>query len=148
MEILQFQTISHFSLPQLSSNYCQVPSIFLHDSPMDPMGTDDPTTPITQTPSSMNILSNLLIMILRSLALVSLWIFLHLLVDSGLPPPPSLSLFKSSKPVHQTGLQNFFSVIPADEAHAVWKEKKRKNHHTLFSYHHLVVFFPHSNPSS
>ena len=47
--------------------------------------------------------------------------------DSDLPPPPSLSLFKSSKPVHQTGLRSFFSVIPADEAHAVWKEKKRKN---------------------
>ena len=43
--------------------------------------------------------------------------------DSDLPPPPS----KPSKPVHQTGLLNFFSAIPADKAHATWSEKKRKN---------------------
>lgn len=42
--------------------------------------------------------------------------------DSELPP---LSL-KSSKPMQQTGLLNFFSPIPADQAHAAWSEKKRK----------------------
>ena len=43
--------------------------------------------------------------------------------DSDLPPPPS----KSSKPVRQTGLLNFFSVIPGDEAHAAWGKRKRDN---------------------
>ena len=44
--------------------------------------------------------------------------------DSDPPPPPQP---KPSKQVHQTGLHSFFSVIPADEAHAMWREKKRKN---------------------
>ena len=44
--------------------------------------------------------------------------------DSDLPPlPPS----KPSKPVQQTGLLNFFSVIPGDEAHAAWGKRKRDN---------------------
>ena len=44
--------------------------------------------------------------------------------DSDLPIPQPL---KSSVPVYQTGLHNFFSVIPADVAHTAWKAKKRKN---------------------
>jgi hypothetical protein len=43
--------------------------------------------------------------------------------DSDLPQPSH----KASKPVHQTGLLNFFSTIPADKAQAMWREKKRKN---------------------
>ena len=38
--------------------------------------------------------------------------------DSDLPPP---------KPVQQAGLLNFFSAIPADEAHAAWSKRKRDN---------------------
>ena len=43
--------------------------------------------------------------------------------DSDLPPP-SFGSFKKTK---QTGLLNFFSAIPADEAHAVWSKRKRDN---------------------
>ena len=43
--------------------------------------------------------------------------------DSDLPQPS----YKASKPVHQTGLLNFFSTIPTDKAQAMWREKKRKN---------------------
>jgi hypothetical protein len=43
------------------------------------------------------------------------------------PPPPPPSQLIPSKPVHQTGLHNFFSAVPADELHAIWREKKRKN---------------------
>ena len=38
--------------------------------------------------------------------------------DSDLPAP---------KPVRQAGLLNFFSAIPADEAHAAWSKRKRDN---------------------
>jgi hypothetical protein len=34
---------------------------------------------------------------------------------------------KSSKPIKQTGLLNFFSVILGDEAHAMWGKRKRVN---------------------
>jgi len=43
--------------------------------------------------------------------------------DSDLPPPP----LQSTKPMQQTGLHNFFSVVPADEAHAAWGKRKRDN---------------------
>ena len=42
---------------------------------------------------------------------------------SDLPPPPP----KSSKPVQQTGLLNFFSAIPGAKAHAAWGKRKRDN---------------------
>jgi hypothetical protein len=48
--------------------------------------------------------------------------------DSDLPPsPPPPSLPKSSKPIQQTGLLNFFSAIPRDEVHAAWGKQKRDN---------------------
>jgi len=43
--------------------------------------------------------------------------------DSDLPPPPH----KPAKPVRQTGLLNFYSVIPGGEAHAAWGKRKRDN---------------------
>jgi hypothetical protein len=43
--------------------------------------------------------------------------------DSDLLPPQT----KSSKPIKQTGLLNFFPVIPGDEAHAMWGKRKRAN---------------------
>lgn len=47
--------------------------------------------------------------------------------DSDLPPPPPSLPSKSLKPVQQTGLLNFFSVVPGHEAHATWGKNKRKN---------------------
>jgi hypothetical protein len=43
--------------------------------------------------------------------------------DSDLLPPQT----KSSKQIKQTGLLNFFPVIPGDEAHAMWGKRKRAN---------------------
>ncbi|KAF9791280.1 hypothetical protein BJ322DRAFT_1017812 [Thelephora terrestris] len=45
--------------------------------------------------------------------------------DSDLPPLPTPS--KPPQPVNQAGLFNFFSAKPAEEVHAGWSEKKRKN---------------------
>lgn len=48
--------------------------------------------------------------------------------DSELSPlPPLPPPLKSSKPVRQTGLLNFFPVIPGDEAHSAWGKRKRDN---------------------
>lgn len=38
--------------------------------------------------------------------------------------PPSSDFLK---PVQQTGLLNFFSIVPADEVHAAWGKRKRDN---------------------
>jgi len=43
--------------------------------------------------------------------------------DSDLPPPQT----QPSKPIQQTGLLNFFPIIPADEAYATWRKRKRDN---------------------
>ena len=51
-------------------------------------------------------------------------------LDSDLPPPPPPPPpppSKSSRPAQQTGLLNFFSVIPREEAHAIWGKRKREN---------------------
>lgn len=48
--------------------------------------------------------------------------------ESDLPPPQLPAASKSSsKPKQQTGLQDFFPTMPADEVHAAWSERKRKN---------------------
>lgn len=46
-------------------------------------------------------------------------------VSDSDPPLPSSS--KSLKPVQQSGLLNFFPIIPADEAHTAWSKRKRDN---------------------
>jgi hypothetical protein len=149
------QTISSMTFQPEESLPISLPSILLHGSPFHPQQDnvspqlptpiyyqpmdedsmiDDPTT-YDCTESSMceyseysaydtNQSGSGLSIHLPPSSGVSSGISSVVTSDSDLPPPKP---YKSSKQVNQTGLHNFFSVIPQGEAHAVWSEKKRKN---------------------